>query len=363
MSKAPNKTMIGLFVMGAIALLVLAVGVLGSGRFFQERYTYVLVFEGTVSGLNVGAPVNFRGVRVAEVSDVQIHFDIEEQDMIVLVFVQFLKGTLGRNTYDELVQRGATHVEVMDGLVERGLRARLELQSLVTGQLGIGLDFFPDRPAVYTNIDPEIPEIPTIPTTLQALAQTLQEIPLHEIVENINRSLESIAAVVHAPEFTQAIVNINAAVQDAQHLIRNVDAQVQPLSTELTATLRDSRTLIGHANELIGHANEQIVALGTNVNQAVGDGRSLIHQAGENISTLSRESQEALATVSGAIETMEGLVAELRVSARADSALMFQIRETLGEIEKMARTLRSLADQLDRHPESLLRGKGSPRGN
>jgi paraquat-inducible protein B len=356
MSKAPNKTMIGLFVIGAIALLVLAIGILGSGRFFQERYTYVLVFEGTVSGLNVGAPVNFRGVRVAEVSDVQIHFDIEEQDMIVLVFVQFLKGTLGRNTYDELVQRGATHVEVMDGLVERGLRARLELQSLVTGQLGIGLDFFPDRPAVYTNIAPEIPEIPTIPTTLQALAQTLQEIPLHEIVENINRSLESIAAVVHAPEFTQAIVNINAAVQDAQHLIRNVDAQIQPLSTELTATLRDSRTLIGHANE-------QIVALGTSLNQAVGDGRSLIHQASENISTLSREFQEAMATVSRAIESMEGLVAELRVSARADSALMFQVRETLREIEKMAMTLRSFADQLDRHPESLLRGKGSPRGN
>ncbi|MEE4111443.1 MAG: MlaD family protein [Desulfobacteraceae bacterium] len=356
MSKAPNKTMIGLFVMGAIVLLVLAVGVLGSGRFFQERYTYVLVFDGTVSGLNVGAPVNFRGVRVAEVSDVQIHFDIKEQDMIVLVFVQFLKGTLGRNTYEELVQRGATHVEVMDGLVERGLRARLELQSLVTGQLGIGLDFFPDRPAVYTNIDPELPEIPTIPTTLQALAQTLQEIPLHEIAENINRSLESIAAVVQAPEFTQAIINLNATVLDAQHLIRNVDAQIQPLSTELTATLRDSRMLIGHANE-------QIVTLGTNVNQAVGDGRSFIHQAGENISNLSREFQETMATFSGAIESMEGLIAELRVCARADSALMFQVRETLREIEKMAMALRILADQLDRHPESLLRGKGSPRGN
>ncbi|TVQ97545.1 MAG: MCE family protein [Desulfovibrionales bacterium] len=356
MSKAPNKTMIGLFVMGAVALIVLAVGVLGSGRFFQDRFTYVLVFEGTVSGLNVGAPVNFRGVRVAEVSDVQIHFDIEEQDMIVLVFVQFLKGTLGRNTYNELARRGATHDEVMAGLVERGLRARLEMQSLVTGQLGIELDFHPDRPAVYTNVDPETPEIPTIPTMLQALAQTLQEIPLHEIVENINRSLESIAAVVQTPEFSQAIVNINAVVQDAQHLIRNVDAQIQPLSTELTATLRDSRTLIGRANE-------QIVALGTNLNQAVGDGRSFIHLAGENIGNLSREFQEALATVSGTIETVEGLVGELSVSTRADSALMFQVRETLREIEKMAMSLRNLADQLDRHPESLLRGKGSPRGN
>ncbi|WP_084605230.1 MlaD family protein [Desulfonatronum thioautotrophicum] len=356
MSKAPNKTMIGLFVMGAVALIVLAVGVLGSGRFFQERFTYVLVFDGTVSGLNVGAPVNFRGVRVAEVSDVRIHFDIEEQDIIVLVFVQFLKGTLGRNTYDALLQRGATHAEVMAGLVERGLRARLEMQSLVTGQLGIGLDFFPDRPAVYTNVDPETPEIPTIPTALQALAQTLQEIPLHEIMENINRSLESIAAVVETPEFGQAIVNINAVVQDVQHLIRNVDAQVQPLSTELTATLRDSRTLIGRANE-------QIVALGTNLNQAVGDGRSVIHLAGENISEASRDFQETLATVSGMIENVEGLVAELRVSARADSALMFQVRETLREIEKMAMSLRNLADQLDRHPESLLRGKGSPRGN
>jgi paraquat-inducible protein B len=356
MSKAPNKTMIGLFVMGAVVLILVAVGVLGSGRFFQERFTFVLVFEGTVSGLNVGAPVNFRGVRVAEVSDVQIHFDIEEQDMIVLVFVQFLKSTLGLNTYDELARRGATHAEVMAGLVERGLRARLEMQSLVTGQLGIELDFFPDRPAVYTNVDPEMPEIPTIPTTLQALAQTLQEIPLHEIVENINRSLESIAAVVQTPELRQAIVNINAVVQDAQHLIRNVDALVQPLSTELTATLRDSRALVGHANE-------QIVTLGMNLNEAVGDGRSLINQAGESISNLLREFQEAIVTVSGAIETVEGLVAELRVSARADSALMFQVRETLREIEKMAMSLRNLADQLDRHPESLLRGKGRPRGN
>ncbi len=356
MSKSPNKTMIGLFVMGAVALMVVAIAVLGSGRFFQERFTYVLVFEGTVSGLNVGAPVNFRGVRVAEVSHIQIHFDIEAQNMNVLVYAQFIKGTLGRNLYDDLIERGASHAEVMNGLVEQGLRARLEMQSLVTGQLGIELDFFPDRPAVYTNIDPEMPEIPTIPTTLQALAQTLQEIPLHEIVGNINRSLESIAAVVQAPEFSQAIVNINGAVQDAQHLIRNVDAQVQPLSTELTATLRDSRTLIGHANE-------QIVTLGTNLNQAVGDGRSLIHQAGVNIDDLSREFQEAMAPVSGAIETVESLVAELRVSARADSALMFQVRETFREIEKMAMTLRNLADQLDRHPESLLRGKGSPRGN
>ena len=110
------------------------------------------------------------------------------------------------------------------------------------------------------------------------------------------------------------------------------------MSTELSATLRDSRTLICHANE-------QIVALGTNLNQAVGDGRSLIHQAGENISNLSREFHEAMATVSGAIETVEDLVAELRVSARADSALMFQVRETLREVEKMAMTLRNLADR------------------
>jgi paraquat-inducible protein B len=356
MSKAPNKTMIGLFVMGAVALIIVAVGVLGSGRFFQERYTYVLVFEGTVSGLNVGAPVNFRGVRVAEVSDVQIHFDIEEQDIIVLVFVQFHKGTLGRNTYDALAQRGTTHADVMDGFVERGLRARLEMQSVVTGQLGIGLDFFPDRPAIYTNIVPEIPEIPTIPTTLQAVAQTLEEIPLHEIVTNINRSLESIAAVVEVPELTQVIANLNATVLEAQRLIRNVDTQVQPLSTELTATLGDSRTLIGHANE-------QIVALGTNLNKAMGDGRALIHQAGDNIGDLSLEFQETMATVSGAIETVEALVAELRVSARADSGLMLQIRDMMLEIEKMAMTFRNLADQLDRHPESLLRGKGSPRGN
>ena len=75
MSKPANKTMIGLFVVGAIVLIVVAIGVLGSGKFFKRQFNYFMVFEGSVKGLNVGSPVVFRGVKVGVVSVIRMHFN------------------------------------------------------------------------------------------------------------------------------------------------------------------------------------------------------------------------------------------------------------------------------------------------
>ena len=93
MSKPANKTMIGLFVVGAIALIVVAIGVLGSGKFFTEKFTYVMVFEGSVKGLNVGAPVVLRGVKVGAVSDIRMHFDYATKGVTVLVYAEFDEGS------------------------------------------------------------------------------------------------------------------------------------------------------------------------------------------------------------------------------------------------------------------------------
>ena len=80
MAKQANKTMIGLFVVGAIVLLVAAIVLLGSGRYFKKTHRYVAFFEGSVKGLAVGAPVMFRGVRIGKVEDFAVY--VERADLI-----------------------------------------------------------------------------------------------------------------------------------------------------------------------------------------------------------------------------------------------------------------------------------------
>ena len=89
MSKPANKTMIGLFVLGAITLIVVAIGVLGSGKLFKETTPYVMVFEGSVKGLNVGSPVVFRGVKIGSVSGIHMHFDYATKAMTILIYADF----------------------------------------------------------------------------------------------------------------------------------------------------------------------------------------------------------------------------------------------------------------------------------
>ena len=140
MSKPVNKTMIGLFVVGAIALVVVAIGVLGSGKLFKESIPYVMVFEGSVKGLNVGSPVVFRGVKIGSVSSIRMRFDYATKAMTILVYADSDPGQIEIVNIDEATAKdtqpgtGGRYANMKE-LIARGLRAQLEMQSIVTGQL------------------------------------------------------------------------------------------------------------------------------------------------------------------------------------------------------------------------------------
>jgi paraquat-inducible protein B len=164
-----NPTLIGAFIVGAVALVVLGILLLGGARVFTERRTFVAYFEGSVKGLNVGAPVEFQGVRVGAVTDIQLQFLTAENEFRIPVFIQI---ELGRMT------QVGRHVEakgqLLKALIERGLRAQLEMQSLVTGQLIVQLGFYPDTPVRLVG-DGKVPEISTLPTTMQQVTQTVTQ--------------------------------------------------------------------------------------------------------------------------------------------------------------------------------------------
>lgn len=358
MSKPVNRTMIGLFVVGAIALIVVAVGVLGSGEFFQERFKYVMVFDGSVKGLNVGAPVVLRGVKIGAVSDIQMHFDYATKAITVLVYAEFEKGrVMTVNVYDEVAMTlgRETHYTVMRELIHRGLRAQLEMQSIVTGQLQIAMDFYPDKAAVYKGIDKAVQEIPTIPTPLQELTRKLEHLPFEEIFKKADQTLDAIGNLAQSPELKESVVNLNTALKDVQMLIRNVNDQVKPLSAAVSETVRDTQ-------KVIRNADTQVSSLGPNIHAAVGDARKLIKNVDRSVDEVRVGVVDIVETAAVAIEEVERVLEEIRASARSDSFLMYRVTESLGEVEKAARSLRILTDYLERHPEALLRGKGDRGG-
>jgi paraquat-inducible protein B len=359
MNKSLNKTMIGLFVVGAVAVLLLAIAFLGSGKYFTEKSTYLMVFEGSVKGLNVGAPVVLRGVRVGSVSDIRMHFDNTTKAITILVYADFEKDKiLTVNMDTDLTKKPgneALHV-FMKELIRHGLRAQLEMQNIVTGQLQIALDFYPDKPAAYKEIDTDVPEIPTIPTPLQELTRKLVNLPIEEILINVNSAMDGISKLVQSPELKESISNLDTAMKDMQSLLHNMDAQFKPLSTDLSVTIKDT-------HKLVQNLNEQVTLLGSDLDKTIVDGQRLIQKTENSVDSISVELIDLIDTATSAAKKVEKVVEQLEIEVKADSGLMYHVTEFLNEVEKLARSLRILTDYLERHPEALLSGKGNAKGD
>lgn len=169
MARKLSPTLIGGFVVGALALAVGAVLILAGRQWFTRPVTCVMAFDSSVAGLSVGAPVQFRGVPLGRVSDIQFRYGRSEIVIVTEMEISRIQGLNPKSAPAEVV--GAVRAAVA-----AGLRAQLELQSLVTGQLYVGLDFYPGTRATLTGTDPTQCEIPTIPTKLAELQDQMKKI-------------------------------------------------------------------------------------------------------------------------------------------------------------------------------------------
>jgi paraquat-inducible protein B len=278
-SRAASPTAIGAFVIGAIALVVAGLVVFGSGTLFQDTTTYALYFEDSVTGLSPGAPVVFRGVEVGQVVDIKGTVD-ENLDIDIPVIVRIGGSRIERRGSSGDAR--ADREELIRTLIGRGLRGQLGLQSLVTGQLLVTLDFFPDKQAVYRG-DGSLPEIPTVPSPLTEIQQRVQDLPLQEIAREMLVVLQSIDHFVSSEELRRAVTNLDRALVSARRLAENLDKEIGPLA---------------------------------------------------------QSADDALSTLSD------------------DSPTRYALDEALVEVGAAARSIRILAEYLERHPESLLAGKG-----
>ena len=189
MGKRINPAAIGGFIVGAVVLIIVGVLVFSRGQFLSVKRAFVMYFDESVKGLNVGAPVNFQGVRVGSVTDIRVRYDTQADEFRIPVFAEIevdrIQAIGVRKTREE--QRS-----FLQALIDRGLRAQLETQSLVTGQLLVQLGFHPDTPVRLVGEQTDIPELPTVPTTLQQASQAAQDLlekirqlPLDQLFANV----------------------------------------------------------------------------------------------------------------------------------------------------------------------------------
>ena len=329
--------MIGAFVLGAVALIVIAILVFGSGRLFRQTRNFVLYFDTSVNGLRVGAPVKLKGVEIGSVKDIRI---LVEQgtagDKIPVVIEIDLK---------KLIRRGATVAaettvdpEAMQKvIVDRGLRGQLEMESLVTGLLFVALDFFPDTPinlVQQATGDYEYPEIPTVPTTLEQargavtrIINKLEDIDFKELDANLQATLKGVNRTVNSPEIESVLRSL---------------ARVMPKVDEAVVNIRN----------LAGTTEAKVKILADDLQHTSADARLALKQAGDAL----KQTQETM-------KRAEAAVANIETLSDLDSPVNYELVKGLRDVSSAARSLRSLTDYLERNPRAPIFGKADSKEN
>jgi paraquat-inducible protein B len=327
-SQKANPTIIGGFVLGAIGLVVVAVAVFGSGKFFSRHPRAVAFFQGNIQGLTVGSVVTLRGVEVGSVTAIQLNLDVKDMEPIIPVYMEFDPERLhiphGAFTVAEVAAQ-----EPLKLAIARGLHAKLVTQSLVTGQLIVDLALDPDEPRRFAGVDPSTVEIPTTESDFDKLKKALTQLPLDKIAASALQLLEDTDRLVKSDEIPKLLTslvsvsdNLNALVSGTREDLPKVIADIRELTHSTGETLGAAKTTLTTANQLLG-----------------GDVREAVRGA---VGTLER-AQKLLAN-------SDGLVAP-------NSPQRYDLDQTLRNLTAATRALRTFAEGLERKPNSLVMGR------
>lgn len=345
MGKQASRTVIGAFVVGAIALAVAGVLVFGSGKLLSKQARFVMFFDGSLKGLQVGAPVVMQGVKIGQVTDIYVMADPATLEFYNPVFVEIDPGKI-RVAGQETTTWKMRKEEYSDyqALVKKGMKAQLVLQSYVTGQLWIGLGLYPDKPVRLVGMIKDVPEIPTIPPTLEELEKTIGELPVKQIVWKLDNVITGIDRLVNSPELQRTVVNLEKATGDIDRLVKRVDSQVEPLSSDVRRTLEEANKTLASAQGALAQTEKTL---------AFKEG--VPGQIAENLLATLTSARSALD------ESRKALVAVQDFTSQS-AYLGYEADSTLEQVKSLSRSMRSLTDYLDRHPESLIRGKSPDKG-
>ena len=332
MSKQVNPTAIGAFVLGGVLLLAVGAALFGGTELFAKRTVYVAFFEEQTKGLRVGSNVVANGVRVGYVSDIALLVDEETYATMTRVTLDILPDAYvpvrnGRPIRGGM-ESGISHEELID---EAGLRAQLEIDSFITGQLLVRLENRPDTPIVLRGVDSPYLEIPTIPSDIQEILEGIQDwaanirdtVDLGELSASLNDALRNVADLAASEDLAASIAGFSRLVNDRE---------LGELITNLNSTLAEVREAAQEAGELMENADTEVATLADDLKPVLARLEDTLAQADSALAAANRQ-----------------------LSGDTDEA--YQVQATFREIELAAKAMREFFDYMERNPEAFLRGK------
>jgi paraquat-inducible protein B len=257
MGRKSNPAVIGAFVLGAVALFIVAITIWGSGKLFQRQFGLVCYFPGSVNGLAEGAPVKFRGVQIGEVSEIRLLFTPERGTPRIPVFMK-----IDAERMRELGARREPSVELLNDLIDQGLRARLQTLSIVTGVLYVEFDMLPETPIDLMQLpDTPYPEVPTVPTPLEEATRTvgdiltqLKDVDFRTLGIAVRRAVNGVTRLVNDPRLGNAIDALPETLAAAHRLLTDLDsrtASLNDVSTDTRETLRSLRATLDSIQAMV----------------------------------------------------------------------------------------------------------------
>ncbi|MDH3862128.1 MAG: MlaD family protein [Gammaproteobacteria bacterium] len=331
MSKQANPTVIGAFVVGAVILIATAFALFGGAQIFAAKNRYIAVFAEPTNGLRVGANVMLNGVRVGYVSDIDLIIDDVSFETDTQVVLELINEDIKTKSGDELDSEFAARFNHERLIQEAGLRASLQMESFVTGQLSVALQLRPETEAVMRAVDPPYDEIPTVASNVQELLNNLQSwfaeiqenVDFRGLSQRLNDVLQALDDLARSEDMRESIAGINRLINDAE---------MQQLAGQVVATLEEMRQASSAASNLFSNTEK-------------------------DVDMLVADLQPALKRLAGALDEAEQTLAAAKSQLKGDSEQFYQLGTTLDELERAARSVREYFDYMERNPEAFLQGK------
>ena len=313
MNQRVSPTLIGAFVVGAVLLAVMAVVLIGSGRYFHRTYAFVLYFPGSVNGLRVGAPVKFRGVEIGAVQDIRLQLKRDQSVFRIPVIIGIDPDKITSLGGSETILNSPAEYR---SAIEAGLRGQLQTESFVTGVLFVALEYFPGTPATLVQQSGRkfrYREIPTEPSSTEKARMAVTEV------------LTKLAAS-----------DLEGLVDSARQTISDLHQLVG--SPDLKLTIRSLGDVAGRLGEAAGNVSHLAAGLDSNVSGLTHDLRQTSLKA-------------------GAMMDQAGQVLQHTDAALNDGPVMYELTRTLQEVSAAARSVRLLTGYLERNPGAVIFGK------
>ncbi|MCX6922244.1 MAG: MlaD family protein [Verrucomicrobia bacterium] len=325
MSQKPNPTSIGLFIVIGLALGVTGLLLFSSSKMFTKTRDIVIYFNQSLNGLNVGAPVKYRGVTIGSVKRVMIFWNQLTNDFAMPVVVELEEKLIK--------ERVGTPIETftdtaLEQRINQGMRASLQAESLVTGVLYVEMRLNPNATKpVFHQLKPIFKELPSEQTQIQQLIENLGSMDIKGISTNINAVIVRLDQVLESMRMGEMSAAVTNALRSIDHLVSSPD---------ITNTLTSVRTAL-----------DQYKALGEKLT-----GR--VDPLAESITNSLAEANRTLAQLRGTADNLKGML-------RPDAPLSHNLDQLLRQLAGTAESVSSLMEFLKEHPNALITGREAPQ--